>query len=113
MNQQTSLAGRTRTLSMAATGNLVFDLTRTKNLGLHVAWTAAAAPNGTFTFLVSSDGVNFIAYTGIAVPSSPAGSAGAWFVEKADFAFNYLQLVYTRASGGATDTITARESAKG
>jgi hypothetical protein len=113
VNQQTSLVGRTRTLSMGATGNLVFDLTRTKNFGLIVSWTAAAAPNGTFTFLVSSDGVNFIAYTGIAVPSSPAGAAGSWFVEKADFCFNYFQVVYTRASGGAGDVITARESAKG
>ena len=98
---------------MAATGSLTFDLTRTKNLGLIVAWTAAAAPNGTFTFQVSSDGVTFFAYTGIAVPSSPAGSAGSWLIEKADFAFNFFQLVYTRASGGATDTITAYESAKG
>ena len=113
MNQQTSLVGRTRTLSMAATRNLIFDLTRAKNFGLIVSWTAAAAPNGTFTFLVSSDGVNFQAYAGIAVPSSPAGTAGSWLIEKADFAFNFFQLVYTRASGGATDTITARESAKG
>lgn len=98
---------------MAATGSIVYDLTRTKNFGLIVSWTAGAAPNGTFTFLVSSDGVNFQAYPAIAVPSSPAGSAGSWLIEKADFCFNYFQLVYTRASGGATDTITARESAKG
>jgi hypothetical protein len=98
---------------MAATGSLTFDLTRTMNLGLIVSWTAAAAPNGTFTFQVSSDGVNFQPYAGIAVPSSPAGAVGSWLIEKADFCFNYFQLVYTRASGGATDVITARPSVKG
>lgn len=98
---------------MAATGSLVFDLTRAMNVGFVVSWTAAAAPNGTFTWLVSNDGVLYVAYTGLTVPSSPAGAVGSWNIEKADFAFNYAKLTYTRASGGASDTITAAYAAKG
>lgn len=65
-------------------------------------WTGTSAPAGTLTFNGSNDNVNWTPITGASQAVSGAGN----FLWRDTCDYKYVQAVYTRTSGGATDTIT-------
>jgi hypothetical protein len=107
------LTNKYRTIAMAATGSVLIPTFNVKNVGLVVSWTANNAPNGTITFQGGNNSARLVSWTRVAVPSSPAGSAGSWEIEIPDYCLDYLQITYTRASGGTSDTLAIDISAKG
>lgn len=113
MIQATNPAAKTRTLAMSATATIIIQTKQAKNLGLTVSWTANNAPNGTITFQAGGNTARLVTWTRVAVPSSPAGSAGSWQIEVPDFCHDFLQITYTRASGGTGDTLTVDVGEKG
>lgn len=113
MKNATNPAAKTQTLVMSATGTILLTAKEAKNLSIVASWGNVNAPTGTITFQAGNNKARLVAWTRVAVPSSPAGAAGSWQIEITDYGFDFFQLTYTRASGGAGDTLTLDISAKG
>lgn len=72
----------------------IIDGLHMKNIGIHGIWTGT--PTGTLVIDYSIDGVTYFSGAAIADPAGSASDAAASIV---DFAYRYIRVKYTNASG--------------
>lgn len=92
----------TMTGTSAITSSTV-DMSFSSLLSLQLVWTGT--PNGSVVVQVSNDATTWSSYT-ITMPSI-AGSAGNGAVQLADFAHQFVRVVYTNSSSTGVLTVKA------
>ena len=84
------------------TGGFVLD--KATGYAIQVVWTGTTSPVGTIQLNGSNDNVNWTALSGA---SAAVSGAGSFIFKEASPYYKFVQLVYTRTSGGASDVLTA------